>query len=171
MGTTTTSGKTFAGRLDVPLNDEGRRMAERLAHVLSAEPIGRIISSPLSRALDTARPLAQVFGLDIRTDARLLEFDFGAYEGRPKRDLGLKLRKAHAHQNVPGGEALTDVWRRAGEFLEGVASEGETGDVAVVGHYWINRMIFGRVSGLDFETACRSHRYRPRTGEIVSLAV
>lgn len=169
-GTTTTSGKTFAGRSEVPLNDEGRQMANELAEALSIRPISRILSSPLSRCVDTAAPLARALGLDIETDARLLEFDFGAYEGLPKKDLGLKVRKAHAHRPVPGGEALIDVWIRTGAFLDSLPSSKHE-ETAVFGHFWVNRMMFGHVEGLDFEQTCRTHAYRPGTGTVISLAL
>ncbi|WP_413719356.1 histidine phosphatase family protein [Silicimonas sp. MF1-12-2] len=166
-GTTTTSGQTFAGRSNVPLNDEGQRMAEDIMRDLAPLSIERVVSSPLSRAMETARPLAEELGLDIETDPRLMEFDFGVYEGRTKKELGLKLRKAHAHDPVPGGEALIDVWRRAGEFLASL--QPSSAHVAVVGHYWLNRMIFGHVSCMDFDTACRCRKYRPNTGSIIEL--
>jgi probable phosphoglycerate mutase len=166
-GTTDTSGRTFAGRSDVPLNTEGRRMAQDIGHDLASMPITRVMSSPLSRAIETARPLAEGLGLEIETDPRLFEIDFGVFEGQPKTDLGLKLRKAHAVQPIPDGEALLDVWHRAADFLQGLQPSG--GQIAIVGHYWINRMLFGHVSGLDFEAACRSRAYRPKTGSVLQL--
>ena len=169
-GTTTTSGKVFAGRSDVPLNEEGRQMAVRLADDLSARPIVRIVSSPLARCIDTARPLALAKGLEVETDARLLEFDFGVYEGLTKQELCLRLRKTHAYVPVPGGEALIDVWARAGEFLASL-SPRQPGGIAVFGHFWVNRLIFGRVKGLDFQTACRLRDYRPQTGTVISLSL
>ena len=148
-------------------------MASRLAKTLSERPIARIMSSPLARAIDTAGPLARNLGLDIKTDLNLLEFDFGSYEGQSKKALGLKLRQSHAATPVPGGEALIDVWDRAGQFLNDLLSRHHPVDdeIAVVGHYWINRMIFGRIAGLDFETACRTRTYRPATGSSVVLAL
>lgn len=143
-------------------------MAEVLADGLSRRPIARIVSSPLSRCVDTARPLAHAAGLPVETDARLLEFDFGAYESRPKKDLGLKLRESHAYRPVPDGEALIDVWKRVGQFLDVLASCNHD-EIAVVGHFWTNRMIFGHISRMDFETACRSRSYRPRTGSVAHL--
>lgn len=166
-GTTTTCGKTFAGRCDVSLNEEGKRMAQDIMFELAPLAIERVYSSPLSRALETARPLAEALGLDIEPDPRLMEFDFGIYEGSAKKELGLKLRKAHAHEPVPEGEALIDVWQRAGDFLGSLQST--SGHVAVFGHYWLNRMIFGHVSCLDFDAACRTRIYRPVTGSIIEL--
>lgn len=166
-GTTTTSGKTFAGRSDVPLNEEGRHMAQDIARQLAQHPIARIYSSPLSRAVHTARPLADRLKLDIDQDPRLLEIDFGRYEGRAKKELGLNLRRAHAQAPIPGGEALIDVWQRAGDFLTGLQPAG--GHLVVVGHYWLNRMLFGQVACMDFDTACRTRSYRPQTGSIIEL--
>ncbi len=168
-GTTATSGSTYAGRSDVPLNAEGRDMAERVARDLSLQPIGLIVSSPLGRARDTALPLARSLGLSVRTDPLLMELDYGVYEGRPKKALGLALRKTHATTPVPGGEALIDVWRRAAGFLEPLTRDTGIGQIAVVGHFWINRMIYGQVKGLDFDATCRARDYRPRTGSVVTL--
>ncbi len=142
-------------------------MAQAIMRQLAQHPIDRIYSSPLSRAVNTARPLADRRELGIEQDPRLLEFDFGIYEGRAKKELGLKLRKAHAHTPIPGGEALIDVWKRAGDFLTSL--KPICGDTAVIGHYWLNRMIFGRISGMDFETACRTRTYRPQTGSVIAL--
>ena len=168
-GTTTTSGKTFAGRSDVPLNDEGRQMARNIMRQLAQDPIDRIVSSPSSRAVDTARPLADRIGLEIEQDPRLFEIDFGDYEGLAKAKLGLKLRKSHAFEPIPGGEALIDVWTRAGDFLRTL--QPNEGHIAVVGHFWLNRMIFGHMSHMNFDNACRSRSYRPETGSVVALTM
>ena len=53
---TVTSGKSYAGRSDVPLNQRGREQARRLAQRMANSPISLILSSPLSRAMDTAQP-------------------------------------------------------------------------------------------------------------------
>jgi len=142
-------------------------MARAIANELASIPIEQIVSSPLSRAVQTAHPLAERLGLDIKEDPRLLELDFGVYEGRPKSELGLKLRKSHAFRPVPGGEALIDAWHRAGAFLRSLQPAGR--DVAIIGHYWINRMIYGHYLCLDFDSACRSRAYRPNTGSVIEL--
>lgn len=170
-GETVSSRKTYAGHNDVALNEHGRTQAQIIVQQLANEPIALIVCSPLSRAVDTARPLAQVRDLNPVLEPQLMEFDFGDYEGRSKQDLGLTLRKTHAYLPVPGGESLLDVWNRAGEVLQRLSSHGtlSLGAVALVGHFWINRMIWGRTIGLDFEATCRSRAYRPQTGSILTL--
>jgi probable phosphoglycerate mutase len=170
-GETVTSGRTFAGRSDVALSAAGQARARELAHDPALRPVGAIVTSPLARARETARPLAETVGVEPILDPHLVEFDFGVYEGRSKRALGLKLRDAHRFAPVPQGESLWEVWQRAGKVIGALeeldAAPGTS--VVVVGHFWINRLIFERARGLDFEQACRSRGYLPVTGSVVRL--
>lgn len=169
-GETVTSGRTYAGRSDVPLTDHGYAQARDIADRLASESVSFILTSPLSRAVETARPLAQRLGLTPIATAALMEIDFGDYEGRDKSTLGLNLRKTHADIPVPGGESLRDVWARAGDVARLLADHrNEVG--AVVGHFWINRLLWGRLNGLSFDAACKNREYRPRTGSCVALSL
>jgi len=168
-GATESSGRTYAGRSDVALIEAGWAEAEAVAEALAGQPVGMILSSPLSRAKDTARPLAERLGLPVLTEPSLTEIDFGALEGRDKSEVGLKLRKAHMVDPVPGGESLADVWHRAGAVAERVRrhmASDPSRDVVCVGHFWINRLVHGRCLGLSFDAACRDRGYRPETGSI-----
>jgi broad specificity phosphatase PhoE len=70
------------GRLSgYSLSDTGRRMAERVAATLKDRDITYIVSSPLERAQETARPCAEALGLDIVTDVRVIEAS-NRFEGR-----------------------------------------------------------------------------------------
>lgn len=168
-GETATSGRTYAGRRDVPLTPRGRDEARQIADRLEGEPVTHILTSPLSRAIDTAEPLARRLGLTPVVIPALSEIDFGIYEGREKGALGPSLRKTHAHRPIPGGEALADVWRRAGEVIS-LLPAGPASACAIVGHFWINRLLWGRLQGLSFEAACAGRDYRPRTGSCVVLS-
>ncbi|MGB0912157.1 MAG: histidine phosphatase family protein [Phaeobacter italicus] len=167
-GETVTSGRTYAGRSDVPLTDHGRAQARDIAGRLASEPVSFILTSPLSRAVATAEPLARRLGLKPVATAALMEIDFGDYEGRDKSILGLNLRKSHADIPVPGGESLRDVWARAGEMARLLLDRRDAVG-AVVGHFWINRLLWGRLNGLSFDAACKNRDYRPRTGSCVAL--
>ena len=167
-GETSTSGRRVAGRSDVPLTPHGQEQAAHIAAGLASEPVTHILVSPLSRAIETARPLARLHGLDPLVTPALTEIDFGVLEGQEKRSTGLSLRKAHARVPIPGGEALADVWDRAGAVIELIPATPDT-LCAVVGHFWINRLIWGRLRGLSFDAACASREYRPETGSCVTL--
>lgn len=71
----------YLGHSDEPLNAEGQRQAERLAHRLHAEPINTIYSSDLKRSMATAAPIASSHSLTIEADNRLREMNFGLFEG------------------------------------------------------------------------------------------
>jgi broad specificity phosphatase PhoE len=73
--------KRAQGHADIDLNDEGRRQAQQTARQLADEPIEAVYSSDLRRAVDTARPIAEVHGLEVQTDARFREIDQGEWEG------------------------------------------------------------------------------------------
>ena len=69
------------GSTDIPLNATGREQARKAAEILAGEAITRIIASPLSRALETARIVGERIGVEPETDARLIERHFGLFEG------------------------------------------------------------------------------------------
>ena len=72
------------GRTDIPLNERGRAQARELAEKLKDVEIDVIIASPLSRALETATYIANAKNMPIRTDERLVEIDFGVFEGQDR---------------------------------------------------------------------------------------
>jgi len=71
----------FIGQTDVPLDDLGHLQAQALANRLQATPIDRIVSSDLSRAIDTITPLAGAIGVSIERDPRLREISNGEWSG------------------------------------------------------------------------------------------
>jgi broad specificity phosphatase PhoE len=126
------------GRGDSPLTAKGRSDAASLRGPLG--PVGRLVSSPLRRALDTAGAL----GLDVpvEVDDRWVEVDYGELEGRPLGDVPADLWsrwRADPGFRPPGGESLADVGVRVrGACDDLFAQEGEgaraEADVVVVSH-------------------------------------
>lgn len=78
------SGVLYGRLPGYQLSELGRRMAETVAKALSQHDITHVVSSPLERALETATPLAEEFGLPIDVDPRLIESD-NRFEGLPVR--------------------------------------------------------------------------------------
>ena len=75
-------GKILYGRLPgFRLSEAGVQMAEVAAAHLAGHPVTYLVSSPLQRAQETARPLAAMFGLQVHTDDRLIEAG-NAFEGK-----------------------------------------------------------------------------------------
>ncbi len=135
------------GSSDVPLNAVGRAQAEalapRLARLVLAEPLDGIWSSPLGRALETARialPAAERGRLE--TDPRLREMYEGAWEGLTREELEARFpdsRRAWARDPAsfvpPGGhESLMDVQGRMIDFVRAREAESAEGAFLVFGH-------------------------------------
>lgn len=74
--------KKLSGHTDPPLTELGKEQAAGLANMLAGRKIDRILSSPFSRTMDTARPIAQAAGLEIETHDGLKEQNFGDWEGK-----------------------------------------------------------------------------------------
>lgn len=74
----------FQGHTDTPLSDEGRAQAQALAKHLKTAKVDLIYSSPLSRALETARAVFP--NQDIRVDDRIKELNFGDFESYTQLD-------------------------------------------------------------------------------------
>ncbi len=145
------------GRTDVPLNDEGRRMAENAREEYRNIHFDICFSSPLVRARETAEILLRGRNVPILTDDRLMEMSFGSYEGIensfqiPDCPINEFFFTPEAYNSPPGGaESLDDLFSRTGEFLrervDPLLKEGK--DVLIVGHGAMNSSIVCRVRQL-----------------------
>jgi broad specificity phosphatase PhoE len=74
------------GDIDIPLNAVGRAQAQSAAALMKGHRLATIVSSTLSRALDTARAVSEVTGVPVETDDGLRETKFGEQEGKPMGD-------------------------------------------------------------------------------------
>jgi len=129
------------GRTDIPLTDEGRRQAERLAVRLAGEKFALVLVSPLVRARETARICR--YGDAAAVDPDLVEWDYGAYDGRTADDIRRE-RPGWTpwHGGFPGGETLDEVAVRADRVVARVRHVD--GDVALFAHGHILRVIATR---------------------------
>ena len=136
------------GRTDVPLTDEGRAQATalgpRLAASLAGGPVPFVLTSPLSRAVDTCS-LAGLGG-GAETDADLVEWDYGSYEGRTTAEIvtgrpGWNLFT----DGAPGGEQPGDVGARVDRVLERIRAV--EGVVVCVAHAHVLRVLAARWIG------------------------
>jgi broad specificity phosphatase PhoE len=132
------AARQLLGRAESPLTDRGRSDAAALGAALG--PVGRLVSSPLGRARDTAGALGLDLPLDI--DDRWIEVDYGELEGRALGAVPAELWsrwRADPTFVPPGGESLADVGvrvRAACDELFGRDGEGARAeaDVVVVSH-------------------------------------
>jgi broad specificity phosphatase PhoE len=139
-GLNDTVGVRFAGRMPgVALNAEGKRQADELAQRLSVLPINAVYSSPLERAVETARPLAQAFGLEIQVMEEFNELDMGEWTGRSFDEVrecsyfGL-FNKFRSCTPAPDGELMLDAQARMVRGLLRLRTKHAEQTVAVVSH-------------------------------------
>lgn len=128
------------GHLDSPLNERGRRQARQTSDFLRRYPIERILSSDLSRALDTAAPLGAALGLTVECEPRLRELSFGIFEGRSVADCAqthpgivARWRSGDFDFAPPGGENRRSLMRRTREVLDELLSAPQQ-HIALVTH-------------------------------------
>jgi broad specificity phosphatase PhoE len=168
-GRTAGNAVRYVGWGDEPLDEVGREQARVLAEQLAGEPIDVVYSSPLSRALDTARPLAERHGAPLRVRDELKEIDYGAYQDILKAERKLKVKRNHRVEPMPGGESLRDVFDRVAIVRAEVEAERSADrNVAVVAHFWSLRMLAGLVDGLSFDEVLARDDYSPKNGVATS---
>jgi broad specificity phosphatase PhoE len=133
------------GRTDVPLTDAGREQARRLGRRLAGHSFATVLSSPLSRALDTATLAG--FRAAVITDPDLQEWDYGDLEGLQTSEI----REAFPGWSIwtgpwPGGESIDEVSARADHVLARVDPSG--GTVLLIAHGHLLRVLAARWLGL-----------------------
>src|SRR5437868_1413233 len=77
----------FQGQTDIPLNDTGRRQAQRLREHLAGTSFENVLASDLSRARETAEIVAAPHKMAVQTDCRLRELQFGKWEGMTYEEI------------------------------------------------------------------------------------
>jgi broad specificity phosphatase PhoE len=133
------------GRADPPLNDLGRRQAERLALALAHEEISVLYSSPLGRTRETAARIGDACRLEVRVDESLIEMDVGDMDGLELKEVRERypgfierwLSDEGPQEPMPGGERLVDVQSRAESFLELAANDHADERVVAVTHNFV----------------------------------
>jgi broad specificity phosphatase PhoE len=133
------------GLTDIPLTEAGREEAGGLGAALAEWSFGRVITSPLERAVETCR-LAGLAETAERSDA-LLEWDYGEYEGITTKQIREERPDWYLWRDgCPGGETATQVGARVDPLVEELKRSEE--DVALFAHGHLLRVLAARWLGL-----------------------
>lgn len=165
----------YQGQYDSPLDEVGIRQAEYAAERLAAEfRIDAIYASDLSRTVDTATPLANRLGLEIRKDAGLREIDVGDWSNRPVAEVWKESSEAvRTYRETPGifrfpnGETFAEVIARASAVFERIAAEHDGETVAVFSHGGTIRSVLAYWQGIPVE---EMHRVKTLPNTAVTVA-
>ncbi len=131
--------RCLQGRVDATLDEVGEQQADTVGTYLASDlQVSRIISSPLQRAQQTASRIAQQFGIgSVDIDDRLIEIDYGIYDGLPLGDVPGDVWNSWRTdpEFVPeGGESFATLHQRVHSACGALIEEAATNDVIVVSH-------------------------------------
>jgi len=147
--------EVFRGRIDIELNETGRKQAELLAEYLSKIRIEAIYSSSLKRALKTAGMIARYHKLDVEIADGLIDFNYGKWQGLPHQEVKDKYSQLYTEWinspervKMPGGESLDDVKERAIAVVTDAVSKHK-GSVVLISHRVVNKVLVCALLGLD----------------------
>jgi probable phosphoglycerate mutase len=167
-------GRAFAGRMPgVHLNETGRAQAAALADRLADAGIRVIYSSPLERAVETIRPLADRLQLPVTTRERLIEIDTGEWTGAVFAELAgdahwRRFNLFRSSTRIPGGELMSEVQTRMCLELEELRCRHPEQTVALVSHADVIRFALAHYAGIPIDLAQRLE-VRPASVSVLAL--
>jgi len=128
------------GRTDVPLTEHGREQARSLAPLLARQSFDVVLTSPMSRAIDTCREAG--LGASSRVESDLGEWNYGVYEGRTTAEIRASVPGWTVWNSpVPEGESIEQIQGRANALIERLL--GMRGRVALFSHGHFLRVLGG----------------------------
>jgi broad specificity phosphatase PhoE len=131
------------GSTDVPLTERGEAQARAVGTELRGRPFALVLSSPLRRALETAR----LAGFSPEARPELAEWDYGEYEGRTTAEIREEVPDWTIWRyGAPGGESAEQVGARADSVIAEL--DAVDGDALVFAHGHLLRILAARWLGL-----------------------
>ena len=153
----------FQGQIDIPLNENGHKQAAQAGEFLKAVHLDSAVSSSMKRPKETAEGILKYHSdVTLDTTEDLWEISHGEWEGMLDTEIDAgypgmlaKWQSKPETVQMPGGENLNDVWRRAekgwGDLVEKYSQSETPQTVMVVAHDAINKAILCQVFGLGPE--------------------
>jgi 2,3-bisphosphoglycerate-dependent phosphoglycerate mutase len=150
----------FQGHADPPLNELGREQAAELAAMLAGEDLAAVYSSPLQRAFETARVVAEPHGLAAAPVEGLKEVDVGSWEALTRDDVEHRFpeqfrRWLDYERGWDDGESYEEMGMRVVAALEELAARHDGERILVVTHGGPIRAALARAEGITHSEARR----------------
>ena len=163
--------RKIQGISDIPLNDTGRSQAAALGDILSKHRFDLIVSSPLSRALETAQIVAKKLGMPAPLVIQdLVERNYGEAEG----SSGLELDTLYPlGTEIPGREDRADVTKRVVRTLHDLAIRHPEADILAVAHGAVIRCVVDYAAPGEYSepiTSCSVHSFSHVAGSLELVA-
>lgn len=146
----------YCGRSDIGLTETGIKQAQAVREQLKSVSFDAVFSSPLQRAYATAEIAS---GRLVKKDERLIEADFGQWEGRTKEQFIRENAESwNSWMENPAetkagttGETAMEIVTRVDEFFKELASRYQTGNFLVVAHNGVNRLYMAYKLGMPLK--------------------
>lgn len=131
----------ICGVTDIPLTEKGRAQARELGQKCLDEKLDfdTILASPLKRAYETAEIVAEMTSKPLLTEPRLIEQNFGRFEGTPRDGREFALAKAHFADSYGGGESMLRMAQRVYSLVDDLKRDDKT--CLLVAHNGISRVL------------------------------
>jgi broad specificity phosphatase PhoE len=154
----------YLGSRDDPLTERGEWQALQLARALAPLPLAAVYTSPLTRAVATALPIASAHGMTIIREPRLVEAAMGTWEGLRRAEILARSAADAAHHQrweadptcaPPGGESLAAVQARVVACVRDLAARHAGAAVVLVSHVGPIKALLCTAMGVPLTTAQR----------------
>jgi probable phosphoglycerate mutase len=140
-GQTPSTGTTLPGRArGLHLAEKGHEQAAAAAtRIAELKKVSAVYASPLERTRETAAPIARALGLRVRTERGLLECEFGAWTGRPLKELARlpewrTVQRYPSGFRFPGGESFVEMHTRITSALARLVARHPGETIVAVSH-------------------------------------
>lgn len=151
-------GNRYCGRTDIALTKKGLEQAERMCALLKNFRFDKIYSSPLQRARTTAG-IASGTPQDVRVDERLIEIDFGNWEGKHSEEFIAEDPEAWnnwmsdpvQYQAGRTGESGEAILQRLNSFYQELMDRYDGQTILVVAHNGVNRLFMASQLGMPLK--------------------
>lgn len=163
--------KRVQGQLQNPLNAKGKKQAKELHHFFETVPVDAVYSSPLKRAIQTAKTVFPEH--EIQTETGFREREYGVLEGmkwenaEKRYPKELKQYEKNRDLTLEGAESTEHVQERAKKSIEKIITQHNGKKIAIVGHGFLNKALLAAVLGWSKEKMAKTHQFNASINELV----
>ena len=144
------AAKLLQGSTDIPLNETGLRQARETAELLRDVPVDRIFLSPLARAAETGRIIAEGRNVPVTTDDRIRERGYGEFEGKTKnKESYARLWAYTKNYSFESAENVRACFARIYTFLDEIREKYPDETVLIATHAGVAKVVHCYACGME----------------------
>lgn len=151
--------KRIQGHIDIPLNRTGRAQALAMGYYAAHHRFSALYSSDLTRAMDTARAIAEIVGLEVQRLPQLRERNYGIFQGITAAEGAVRYPEAHAHYvarnpdyDFESGETLRALVARIEAGIDWMLRHHQGQTLCAVSHGGVLDIIYRKATGRPLHT-------------------